>query len=317
MSDLIKIEPAAELVAEIRKTGIEPASGEAIAAAFAPHFRDFHAVAGEAGKIGTDQPKAARDMRLRLKAVRVAGETTRKALKADVLLRGRAIDGVQALLELSLVPVEKSMEDIEKAEERREQARKAALADARRAELAPFCDPTHYQLGDMPDAAYAQLLAGAKSAKAAADEAARKAAEQAEADAKALAEAHAKKVAEAEAERKRLAEEAAAAKAAKEAADAELAKEREAARVAKAEADRLAKIAADRAAKEAAEIAKRQAELDALAKAPDREKLAAFAAAIRGLQVPVLSPDRKAVQDLMVEQVEKFARFVEARGAAL
>lgn len=345
------VEPAAELVAEIRKTGIEPASGEAIAAAFAPHFRDFHAIVGDAAKVEPDAPQAARAMRLRLKAVRVAGETTRKALKADVLLRGRAIDGVQALLELSLVPVERAMEAIETAEARREAARKQALADERRAELAAYCDPAHYQLGDMDAAAYAQLLAGAKAAKANAEAAAEAVRLQAEADAKALAEAHAAKVAAAEAERKRLEQEAAEAKAAKAEADRLLAVERqaaaeaaaktkaiadaqaaEAARLAeierarlaeiaaterqaaaqaRAEADRLAKIESARIAAEQATEAARLAAAAHAAAAPTREKLAAFAVAIRALPVPQLGADHAELQALLHSQVAKFAAWVD------
>lgn len=339
MSSLSIIDPSADLVAEIQKTGIETASGDVIAAAFAPHFHEFRGIVGAARQVQADQPSAARAMRLRLKAVRVAAETTRKTLKADVLLRGRAIDGAQAFLELLLVPVERDMEAVEKAEERRETARKQALTDIRRTEIAPYCDPTHYALGDMPDATYAQLLAGAKAAHAATEEAARQAVIQAEAEAKAMAEAHAAKVAEADAERKRLQQEAADARAARDAADAQLAVERKAqavrdavfradaaakdaaareeVRKARAETDRLAAIEVERREKEAAVLAEHRAAVRAAAAAPTKVKLLAFAAAIRSLPLPHLDTQHADVQALLASQVERFALFVEAKAATL
>ena len=82
---------------------------------------------------------------------------------------------MQRVLEHALVPVEEAMEAIEKAEERREEERKRALADARAAELAPFADPQHFNLRDMPDSQWQQVLAGAKAAKQAEIEAAQRA----------------------------------------------------------------------------------------------------------------------------------------------
>ncbi|MTW08914.1 hypothetical protein GM524_13695, partial [Streptococcus pneumoniae] len=65
--------------------------------------------------------------------------------------RGKAIDGINNLLEYQLVPIEQAMEKIEKAEELREVARVAALKSAREAELSPFADVAFYDLGKMPE----------------------------------------------------------------------------------------------------------------------------------------------------------------------
>lgn len=344
------------------KVGLALADSTAIAERFAPHFVAFRGLAEQAQAVGENEPKKARALRLELKAVRVESEKTRKALKEDSLRRGQAIDGLQKVLEHALVPVETAMEEIEKAEERREAARKAALAEERRAALLPYTDPTHYNLGDMPEAQFVQLLAGAKAAKEAAEEAARKAEAERVAREKAEAEAKAKKEAEDRAERERLAAEnarLAAEKAAAEAkakaereaaekeaarikaeADAKLESERkaaaEAAAKAKAEADareaaareeaRKAKEAADRLAAEKAAAEKAEAERKAAeeaaaraaAAAPDREKLAAFAAAVRALPVPTLtSPAGVALSGLLAEQVAKFAGWVEKESGKL
>lgn len=221
-----------ELEKAVTETGLAIESAQTLKAAFSPHFIKFHELANSAQHVQADQPKAARAIRLGLKAVRVASEKTRKDLKEDSLRRGKAIDGINNLLEYQLVPVEQAMEKIEKAEELREAARIAALRSARELELAPFQSPEFFDLGNMPEPQWAQLLAGAKAA------------HQAKIDAEAKAEA----------------DRIAAAKAAEDARIAKEAAERAERERMKAENDRLAKIAAEeRAAREAIE-AKARAE---------------------------------------------------------
>lgn len=341
MTEIVQTIPA-ELTRPELYTGIAPDGVASLQAAFAPHFHAFHGLQSEAEAIGQDQPKAARALRLKLKAIRVDAEKTRKALKEDSLRRGKAIDGVNALLEYQLVPIEQAMEEIEKAEERREAARKAALRDARMEELRPYADPTHYALGEMPEEAWQQLLAGAKAAKAERERLAAEAEARRIEQERLAEEARIKAEAERQAELARLraerekaeAERAAAAKAQAE-AEAKAAEERKAAeaklaaelaaaaeREAKARAEAEAKLAAERAAADAerkrlaAEAAKAKAEADRLAAleaqrkaeaerkaaeeakaareaaaAPERQKVAAFAAMLRGLQAPDLQTE--------------------------
>lgn len=294
MNELTTIPP--ELTKAELYIGLAADNVASLQAGFAPHFHAFRACQDEASAITVDQPKAARALRLKLKEIRVDAEKTRVALKADVLLRGKAIDGIKAVIDYHLIPVEKAMEEIEKAEERREAARKEALKAVRVEELRQYCDTQHYALGEMAEDAYQQLLAGQKAAKAererlaAEAEAVRIAAEKAAAEAAAKAEAERKaEEARLRAENERLAaERAAAAKAQAEAeakaaaerkaAEAKLAAERaaaaEAARVAQAAAD--AKLATERAA--AAAEAKRLADEAAKAKA-EADRLAAVEAA--------------------------------------
>lgn len=288
MSTEITVIPQ-EFTTAIARISDGVADSASIAAKFAPHYVAFHDAAADAMAIREDQPAAARAMRLRLRAIRVASEKTRKDEKDSVLRRGKAIDGYHAILEDALVPVEKALDDIEKAEARREAERKDALANDRREQLLPYCDPTHYALGDMPAPQFASLLAGQKAAKAAADEAAAQAErERVAAAEKAAAEAEAARLADI-AERKRLADEAAAARAAAAEAERVAAVERataEAERVRlaaeQAEKDRLARIEADRvAAANAARMAALKADRDrieAAAKA-ERDRLAAEHAA--------------------------------------
>ena len=350
-------------------TGLAPDGIDSIQHGFAPHFIEFVQLKADALAITPDQPKAARAKRLQLRAIRVAADKTRKSLKEDSLRRGKAIDGVYNWLEYQLAPIEEGLEEIEKAEERREAARKDALKAVRCEELAPFCDPQHYDLGNMADEAYQQLLAGQKAAKvererqAAETEAARvaaaKAAEEAAAKAeaerkaeevrlraenerlaaeraaaaKAQAEAEAKAAAERKAaEAKLAAERAAAAEAARvaqAAADAKLAAERAAAAAeakrladeaakAKAEADRLAAV---EAARVAAEKSKADAEAKAVrdaAAAPERQKVVAFAAMLRGLAVPELQTEAgKVLAARIANNLVRLAAVCEEEAAKL
>ena len=354
-TQIVQMIPA-ELEQAIERANIGADGAASLAAGFAPHFIAYRELAERAQAVAPDAPKAARSLRLEIKAVRVAAEATRKSLKEDSLRRGKAIDGVNNLLLYQLTPVEEAMEAIEKAEEIREHARRKALADARAADLSPFADPQFLDLGSMPQAQYDALLAGAKSAHEAKIAAARAeaeraelerqeaiaerarlqaenvrlAAEKAEADrlaAVAKAEADARESAlRAEAQRKqrevdeaarleRQRVEAAAAKAKAE-ADAREAAAREEARKAQVEADRLAAEAKARAEEQhAREVAEAEARRNAAA-APDKQKLVAFAAALRSLPVPQLATSG-ALTDQLLEQVEKFAMWVERKAAEL
>jgi colicin import membrane protein len=341
----------AELVTAAENTGLTADGVESLKAAFTPHFVRFHEIAESARGVPIDAPKKAREMRLELRAIRTAAEKTRKALKEDSLRRGKAIDGINALLEYQLVPIENEMEKIEKAEETREAARLAGIKAERTAALAPYADPTFYDLAAMPAGQWDMLLSGAKAehdkrvaaeAKAEAD---RQAALKAEAEAKAKREAE--EAAERErmkAENARLAALAAEERQAREAAEAKALAERvEAERKAKAEkaeADRLLaaereksqraldeaaaalvkKLEAEKAAEEAE--AKRVAEAKAAAQkaaaAPDRAKVTALADVIAALPLPTLTSETgKPLGEKIQAQAAQFVKWLRAEAARL
>ena len=128
------------------------------------------------------------------------------------------------------------------------------------------------------------------------------------------------------AERARLKAEAdareAAARAEREAAEAEARKAREEAdRVAaelEAERQRAADEARRREEEEAARVAAEQAAREAAALAPDKDKLTAFAEALRALDVPALSTAKgQAAGSRIAEQIAKLAGWVERTAEAL
>lgn len=101
----------------------------------------------------------------------------------------------------------------------------------------------------------------------------------------------------------------------KERIEAELAAEREAAR--KREEAESARLAAEKAAAEQADR-EREAARQAAELAPDREKLAAFAAQIRALVVPTLTTERgQAAGAKVADQLGRLAAWIEQTGAAL
>lgn len=297
--------------------------------------------------------KLARTIRLELKNVRVSADKARKALKADALLMGRAIDGVYNLLEAAIVPMERHLDEQEKFAERLAETERQATLARRTSELAPYITEGQQvpALDAMSAEQWESYLADAKLLHEAKLEAARKAEaeriakEQAEAaererlrienerlrqeaaerEAKAKAEREAAEKAQREAaEKARKEREAieAKAKAEREAAERELARiKAEADAAAKKEREARAKLEAELAAQKAAEEKAAAAEAAAqkkAARAPDKQKALSFAATVRTLRAPeAATAEGKAVMSEITAKIEGFAKWIEAQAASL
>lgn len=208
-----------------------------------------------------DDPKIARASRLVLKGLRCDADKVRKGLKDESLRFGRSVDAAFNKFASRVEPLEDKLLEIEKAAERAEAARVAALEAERLKELAAY-GVTLVGLGAMTEETYAQLLFNSRVGHEAKIEAARK--------------AEAERIA---AENARLAEEARM-RAENERLKAEAAAAAEAARVEKERVEALAaeeKRKAAAAAKLAA--AKAKAERDAIEAKAKAEREAAEAAA--------------------------------------
>ena len=235
----------------------------------------------------TDTPqeiakKSAAAKRLRLdafRAVRIEAKKIHSELKEGVLKITRELDGAEREIRQRCEGHEETLSQIEQHAEKMEQQRRAALSEARAAEISPFLTgPLTVDLADLTEDQFAAQLTDAKDlyemreAKRRKEEEDRKAAEEA-------AEAERKRVeAEKEAERVRLAEEnrrlEAERKAEREAADAErkrIEAEREAER--KAAAENRRKLEEEQAA-ERARLAEEARKVEA-----ERKRLADEAAA--------------------------------------
>lgn len=335
--------------------GLEPTAKRSLELAFSGFFSEAAKWKSQAETI-TD-PKLARTARLEIKNLRVAAEKKRKELKEDSLRMGKAIDGANNILLAMIVPIEKSLEDIEKQEERRLAAELAELVRIRTEMLLPFIDPSMPlpNVGAMTQEQFDAALDDAKLLTEMKAEAARKAeAERLEREA-----AEARERVRIAAENDRLKQEAEAREKVMEserkAAAAKQTELEEAARKERERVESESKAAAEKARKEREEIeAKAKAEREAAAEtsrkerlarenaeaeakalrdaedarkaaeeksrqdaalAPDREKMAIFAATIRALEVPSITS--KKGQAIIAEWIEEFATKIEDASSRL
>lgn len=335
------------LAVVVSETGLQGPTAESLLLAFRPFFGKAQALVEAAAAINvTDatqvtEMKNARASRLALRAVRVEVEAARKTMKEDSLRTGRAIDGMANVLKFLIEPAENRLEEMEKFAERKEAERKAALKSGREDLLRPFgIDTSAYMLGEMKQETFAELLNATRVAHEAKVAAAQKA-EVERIAAEAARTAEEKRVRD---ENERLRQEAVAAEAARKAEreklEAEARKEREKAEAerraaeAKAAAERAAadkKLAEERAAREklerdaaaarAKEEAARKAQIAAekkAARAPDKDKFLAVAAAVRGITIPAVSSlEAVAVRETIVQKTEAFAAWIETQANAL
>lgn len=271
--------------------------------------------------------KMARDGRLQLKEVRVNAEKAKKKLKENILIEGRFIDSIYNLIEGVTKPIEAELLEKEKFAERKEESRKAAIRDDRIEKLSPYeVDSSFYDLANMPDESFLQLLENTRLAYEAREESRRKeeddriAKEKAEADERArvaieneklkkAAELREKEIAveraKAEAERKEKEEKENAERARQEKLLKQARDETERVKAelkAKAEAEEKArreeseKIESERQAKIKAERA--------LAKAGDRGRILAYVASLEAIPMPIVdSAEAKALIESMVSSI--------------
>ena len=330
-TQVVAVRQSDELTRVIRNTGVSAETVESLKSAFVPIAIEAEAAISEArsivinGEPKVSEAKAAAGARRRLKDARLTCERTRKSIKEDSLRKTKAIDGVAGYIAAQIEPEESRMQEIEDYEARQIEARKAKFKRDREAALQPYiADLSFYQLGEMPQSAFDQLLESSKTAheariaaaaKAEADRLAKEKADRQERariaaeNARLKAEADARELA-AKAERDRAAKELAAAQAkAKREREAVEAKAREERRAAEAKAQREREAAAEalrqereaRAKLEAAAQAKADAEAKRIAAeqeavrkaaaAPDNAKILAVAAVVRAVVVPPI--DRK------------------------
>jgi len=239
----------------------------------------------------------ARTARLALKGIRVDTEKRRKEMKEDSLRKGKAIDGMANVIFYLIEPIEKHLREQEDFAARLEAKEREETRQLREIESDPYWAffPQTVDLGTITDEVFASLLNGAKLQKQAAD--AERKRQEDEAAEKVRIESEAR-------EAQRL--ENIRLKAESEAQAETMRKEREAVENERREAQAvLAKLkaveAAQRREKEEAERIAHEA-----AQAPDLEKMRAYAAKIRAIEMPdILSKES-------VAQFSAFKKFLES-----
>jgi hypothetical protein len=114
-----------------------------------------------------DEMKEARRIRLELKGIRTNAENVRKQLKEDIVRKGKAIDGIANIVKAITIPLEEHLEEQEKFIERLEAEEREKLENERVALLSPYVeDVSFYNLREMSQQGFEQLLETSKLAKA-------------------------------------------------------------------------------------------------------------------------------------------------------
>jgi len=244
----------------------------------------------------------ARSTRLALKEIRVNVEKRRKELKEESLRKGKAIDGMANVLKFLIEPIEEHLEKQEKFVEIQEEKRKVQLEIDRKAILEQYeVDTSFYQLKEMPEDQFNQLVTSSKNAYELRKEAERKAEEERVLKAQQEQE---------EREKQRLENERL--KAENEAKELELKKEREA----KEKLEREAKEKAEAEAKEKARIeAEKKAEEKRLkdeekkkAKMSDADKVKSIIDTLKSVRFPEVKSEE--AQNLINELEMDIAKMI-------
>jgi len=307
-----------ELTVLVENSGLEKTKAMTVLSAFESYFKQAAKwesmvktlVITDASQVR--EMKMAHEGRMELRDIRVAAEKTKKKLKENILVEGRFIDAIYNLIAGITTPLENELLEKEKFVERQEQARKDKLEAERLEALSPYeVDTSFFNLREMTDEAFAQLLENTRLAYQARKEAERKAEEERIAREKAEQEERARIAAEnlrlkaeAEAREKALLEE----RKAREETERKLREEAEAIRKKQEEALRLEREAAEKARKElqarleaearekqiqkAREEAERKAKEEAekkLAMAGDIEKVLDYINKIKAINHPIVN----------------------------
>jgi len=296
-----------ELVKLVETTQLEKPKAQVVMEQFNQFFDQVSEYEAKARSIEiTDisqikEMKEARDIRLNLKDIRVNAEKVKKQLKENILVEGRFIDGCYNLIAGTVKPIEDSLLEKEKFVERLEQERLEKIRAERFNQLAVVdVDGSFYDLVNMNDQAFNQLLQNSGMAYEARKEAEKQAEEQRIANEKAEAEERARLKADNDRLQKEAEEKDRIIKLEREKIEKEnaerLAKE-EAERKAieaerqKLEAERL-RIQNEQKAKEEAENKKRLEEEQikkSIAMMPDKNKLITLANNIDKMELPELN----------------------------
>jgi hypothetical protein len=328
-----EIVPQSEAVA---LESMERADTPAIWAGYRKQFEDLKSSVEAvltADPAAPTSAKIARTNRLALKQIRVAVENKRKELGDYHLRKTQAINAAAKEIKELIEPYEEKLEAIEDHAKRVEEERLRKLAADRTEALSKYTTVSAaVNYSALSEDEFSKMLDDAKTlydlkqAEAKRIEEERIAHEKAEAEERErirLENERLKK--EAEEKEKALAAERAKLEAERKASEEKARQEREEAeRKAAAEAARLREIAEkERKEKEALEAkiaAEKKAEADRIAAeekarqeaalAPDREKLAAFAAAIRALPVPAITS--KKGREIIAAKIEELALWVES-----
>lgn len=150
----------------VKQSGLEKA--EQYAAVFAPFMITLKQLSDKASTINHTEPsvldaKLAREVRLAMAKNRTASEKVKDTNKASLLAEGNLIQNLYNVIANSSKLSEADLDAVEKFAENKEKERKAQLSIERAAMFTDFgTDLTGYDLGNMADNVFADLLESQK-----------------------------------------------------------------------------------------------------------------------------------------------------------
>lgn len=152
----------------VKESGLVLTDATEIKGAYLPFLAQLQEVVEQAGKINADNPtdideKIARELRLKAVKIRTGSEKLKDDRKKIHLIKGNLEQSSYNVIKNSCLLAESALEEVEKAREKKEAARKEALRIERLDLLKPYCDnPEFYPLGEMDESGFNDLLNGMK-----------------------------------------------------------------------------------------------------------------------------------------------------------
>ena len=173
-----------ELQLIVQENNLPVTKVEELMKSFGGFFTSAKELAGKANGIKvtdesqTDVMMQAKELRLQIKNIRIEAEKTKITLKEQSLREGNAIQGAFNIIKALIVPVEEYLESQEKFAENLKLQKQEAIYQERLSKISPFVtDVTIYNIKDMSDYSFDQLLTSSKGAVEARNEALKKAEE--------------------------------------------------------------------------------------------------------------------------------------------
>jgi len=160
-----------ELVEIIKVNELEPTQSEIILKSFTEFFDKAKTYEAKAKAIVITDPgqvtemQEARRIRIEVKNIRTKADEVRRKLKERSMREGNAIQGIYNVIKAVTVPIEEHLEQQEKFVERIEAEKRLQLGIERTALLSPFLEDTSfYNLAEMSQQGFDQLLTVSKNA---------------------------------------------------------------------------------------------------------------------------------------------------------
>jgi len=168
-TQIIKIENT-ELEKVVKESGLAIQEGEEIKQSYQPFLIQLAEIQGQSNKINFETPtKIDEEIAGRLRKdtvkIRTGAAELKEQRKRGYLLRGNLEQAAYNLIAASCKLTEETFYNVEKAREIAEKKRKEELKAERIERLSPYdIDPQFYDLANMPDEVFENLLQGAKTA---------------------------------------------------------------------------------------------------------------------------------------------------------